>query len=101
MNKEIPKRERTTFSVSRANKERANTFQRILAVELDQFLTINDVVTMAFDCLNEKLKKDRDLRRESAFGPQHVFDKQDKERLDKLQRFKRRYPEPDEGREGL
>lgn len=99
MNKAIPRRERTTFSVSRSNKERANTFQRILAVELNQFLTINDVVTMAFDCLNEKLKKDRDLRRESTFGPQHVFDKQDKERLDKLQRFKRRYPEPDEGRE--
>ncbi len=96
----IPRRERTTFSVSKSNKERANTFQRMLAVELNQFLTINDVVTMAFDCLNEKLNKDRNLRRESTFGPQHIFEKQDKDRLDKLERFKRRYPEPDEGREG-
>ncbi len=100
MSKVIPKSERMTFSVSRSNKERANTFQRVLAVELNQFLTINDVVTMAFDCLNEKFKKDRDLRRESTFGPQHVFEKQDKERLDQLERFKRRYPEPEEGREG-
>ncbi|MGZ4909038.1 MAG: hypothetical protein ACXV5F_10355 [Halobacteriota archaeon] len=100
MSKAIKKSERTTFSVSKSNKERANTFQRMLAVELNQFLTINDVVTMAFDCLNEKMKTDRDLRRESAFGPQHVFAQQDKDRLDKLERFKRRYPEPDEGREG-
>ncbi len=98
MSKAIKKSERTTFSVSKSNKERANTLQRVLAVELNQFLTINDVVTMAFDCLNERIEKDRN-QTHSAFGSQHVFDKQDKERLDKLERFKRRYPEPDEGRE--
>ncbi len=70
----------------------------MLAVELNQFLTINDVVTMAFDCLSEKIKKDRDLRQDSTFGPQRVFEKQDEERLDKLERFKRRYPEPNEER---
>ncbi len=90
MNKTTKKQERATLSVLKDTHARASRLQRVLAVQLDEFMTVNDVVTRAFDCLEAQVQTARELRGDFNAGPQHVFDKQDEERLAKLERFNRK-----------